>query len=223
MPLDDVYKKYEGQSILIPGGGKGNNGQCVQWADAVLNEVYGLPYVYTPAALDWWYKADQLGLTQYFDKIPRSTPIKKGDFVIYDNIGRNPAGGFFGHIDVAAQDGTIQDFTAYDSNWGGTAYYKDGYPVLHTVRHNDVYNQYIVGYLRRKAGGHTPAEELTMTPEVAATIDDVKQHTVKVQGQVENLKQLVVANDDAIISYLKKQDEKIEDLKQHILNLEARK
>lgn len=146
MTLLQCYQEHEGTSVLVPGGGAGNQGQCEQWADLVLNQVYGLSFVYTPAALDWWYSADALGLTEHFDKIPFGEPIVQGDYIIYD--GR--VGSADGHIDVASENGTVKAFWAYDSNWGGSPFVVNGYPVLHEVFHMDEYNNYIVGYLRLK-------------------------------------------------------------------------
>lgn len=185
--LEETYNKYKGQAVLAPGGGAGNQGQCLQWSDIVLNEVYGLPFIYTPAALDWWVKAGSLGLTVHFNKIPAGSPVKKGDFVIYDARVGAPEG----HIDVASNDGSYNDFTAYDSNWGGKAFYNSaGYPTLHEVRHNDKYNGFIVGYLRSKEANVLPdfnngdAENLFVamygnrpTPEqIAAFVDWAKNN-----------------------------------------------
>lgn len=152
MTLDQSYQAHQGQAILIPGGGTGNNGQCAQWADTVLHEVYGLPYIYTPGAIDWYLKTEQLGLSQKFDRVSDGS-IKKGDFVVYGT----GVGSEFGHIDVAAQDGTFKDYVGYDSNWGGKAFYNaQGFPILHTVHHNDSYNRFILGVLRLKGGTDMP-------------------------------------------------------------------
>lgn len=147
MNLRACYLKHQGTSVLIPGGGAGNEGQCAQWADTVLKEVHGQPYVYTPAALDWWTKFDTFPqLKRNFVKVHAGQPIKTGDFIIYD--GR--VGSVYGHVDVAASNGTIKNFAAYDSNWGGKRDPKTGFPILHNVQHNDSFNNYIVGYIRKK-------------------------------------------------------------------------
>jgi hypothetical protein len=143
--LDTCYTEHEGQAILVPGGGAGNEGQCAQWADTVYHDVYGLPYVYTPAAKDWWYNADSLGITQNFNKITDGS-IKKGDFVVFNPLSSTDPQG---HIDVAAQDGSTSSFVGYDSNWG-RVYNAQGLPILHTVNHNDRFNQFIIGSLRFK-------------------------------------------------------------------------
>lgn len=146
MNLHDCYSEHQGTSVLVPSGGAGNDGQCVQWADLVLHDVYGFDYVYTPGAIDWWNNFSSIPqLAINFDQITDGS-IKVGDFVIYD--GR--VGSVYGHIDVASRDGSVHDFWAYDSNWGGSPFKIDGYPVLHEVHHNDAYDNYILGSLRRK-------------------------------------------------------------------------
>lgn len=147
MKLRAWYLENKGTSILVPGGGSGNNGQCEQAMDSVLHDVYGQPYVYTSAALDWWTKFDKFPqLKKNFTKIHVGQPIKTGDFIIYDGRTGSP----YGHIDVAAANGTIKKFQAYDSNWGNVRDPKTGYPILHDVLHNDSFNSYVVGYLRKK-------------------------------------------------------------------------
>jgi hypothetical protein len=147
MDLDTCYNQHQGTAVLIPGGGAGNEGQCAQWADVVYHDVYGFPYVFTPSAKDWWENADNLGITQHFDKITDGS-IKKGDFVVYGPLS---AGDPWGHIDVACSDGTTTDFMAYDSNWGGAAFHNSqGNPILHQVHHADRFNQFILGSLRLK-------------------------------------------------------------------------
>lgn len=145
MTLAECYQQNQGQALLVPGGGVGNEGQCAQWADTVLHDVYGQPYVYTPGAIDWYLNAEALGLTQTFDRVSDGS-IKKGDFVIY-NTG---VGSEYGHIDLAAEDGTFGAYVGYDSNWG-KVYNSKGQPILHTVNHADRYNAYILGVLRLKA------------------------------------------------------------------------
>lgn len=180
------YQKHKGESILIPAGGKGNNGQCAQAADSYMKEVFGLPYIYTPAALDWWTKAPALGLTENFNKIPAGQPVLAGDYVIYDQR----VGAREGHIDMASRDGTVKDFWAYDSNWGGDAFKKNGYPVLHEVHHNDAYNNYIVGYLRRKDKmykGHDAKYWYDAYTKVVAQRATYRNRLVKVLNQITGL------------------------------------
>lgn len=69
----------------------------------------------------------------------------------------------------------------------------------------------------------TKKEEIIMA---AAEVEDLKRHIIEGRAQVEDLKKLVIANDDTVIkslneikASLKKQDEKIEDLKMHIMEL----
>lgn len=145
IPLDQEYQKYQGQAVLAPGGGAGNNGQCEQWFDLVLHDVYGQPYFYSQAAYQIWTNPGVL--TNNFDRIPYSPSmvIQKGDFVIYSqNIGEGN-----GHVDVAAQNGIGSNYVGYDSNWGGKKN-SAGYPILWEVTHNDSYNQFIYGVLRFK-------------------------------------------------------------------------
>lgn len=139
----------KGKSILVPGGGAGNNGQCEQAVDSFIHDVLGIPYVYTPNASDFWTKFDQLGLGQYFDKVPRGQPILPNDIIIYDSRVGAPQG----HIDAASRPGIITDFWAYDSNWGNVRDPKTGYPILYEAHHADLYNNYVYGYLRIKEGG----------------------------------------------------------------------
>ena len=138
MTLLACYQEYEGLSVDIDGV-PADAGQCVQWAELVLNLVYGLPYFFAPGAIDWWENTS--GSLLNFDKIPYtpSMQIKAGDFVIYGT----GVGSVFGHIDVAAEDGTGTSYIGYDSNWGRDL-------TVHTVNHNDSYNQYILGILRIK-------------------------------------------------------------------------
>lgn len=158
MTLDQCYNTHKGSAVLVPGGGTGNNGQCAQWADTVLAEVYGLPYVYTPAAKDWWYKFDSFPqLKNNFDKIAKGQPIKKGDYIVYDPLS---PGDPQGHIDTASRDGVINDFWAYDSNWNASAFHdKNGYPILHEVHHVDAFNTRVVGYLRKKGTSMAAAQD----------------------------------------------------------------
>lgn len=64
-------------------------------------------------------------------------------------------------------------------------------------------------------------KELSMTPEAAAAIDDVKKHVERAEAQIEDLKANLLAQSEAIVSFLKMQDSKSEDLKKHILGLET--
>lgn len=147
MTLSQCYQQNQGQALLTPGGGDGNNGQCVQWADTVLYEVYGLQYHYANA-IDWWNNPGEL--LANFNQINDGS-IAAGDFVIYGT----GVGSKYGHIDVAAQDGNYSSYVGYDSNWGGSRYYNSaGFPILHEVVHNDTYNKYILGVLRLKGGNN---------------------------------------------------------------------
>lgn len=142
MTPDQWYTLHKGTAILIPNGGKGNDGQCVQAMDSYLFEVYKQPYVYALGAIDIW-KSGIPGFT----KIVSPPTIELGDFVFWDSR----IGSKFGHVDMCSRPGPLSNFWAYDSNWGGKAFYNDeGYPILHEVRHNDILNDYILGVLRKE-------------------------------------------------------------------------
>lgn len=143
MTLDEAYNQNKGTAILIPGGGVENRGQCVQWADLVLHNVYGQSYHYANAA-QWWTSPGEL--VNAFSQVTDGT-IKKGDIVVFsENL---PGAVGYGHICVAAQDGSRGDFISYDSHWTG---HKDanGYPILETIHHNAGENKYVYGSLRLK-------------------------------------------------------------------------
>lgn len=146
------FDTHKGQAILVPGGGTGNDGQCEQAVDSFIHEVFGLPYVYTPNAKDFWLNFNGLGLDQHFIQIPYGQPILANDIIVYDTR----VGSISGHIDVASRNGIITDFWAYDSNWGGIRN-TQGYPILYEAHHTGVYNTYIYGYLRFK-GANMPTE-----------------------------------------------------------------
>ncbi len=148
MTADNWYQQNKGKSILVPGGGAGNEGQCVQAWDSYIHDVQGVPYFYTPAASDLWFHFTQLGLDKYFTQIIKGSPVQAGDSVIYDSR----VGATQGHVDNCSRSGGAQDFWAYDSNWGHVNDPITGYPVLHEVHHNDYLNNYILGYLRLKGG-----------------------------------------------------------------------
>lgn len=132
MTVDQWYNSRQGQSLLVPGAAEADRGQCVQAADYALNEIYGLAYVWANA-IDWWNSAQVL---QNFDQITDGS-VKKGDFVIFNSN----VGSVYGHVDLAMADGTIDNLTGADSNWGGNK-------TVHLVNH--VGRQYVVGSLRLK-------------------------------------------------------------------------
>lgn len=150
MTLNDCYTQHKGTAVLVPGGGTGNNGQCEQWADLVLHDVYGQPYIYTPAAKNFWYDFDSFPqLKNNFDKITKGQPIKAGDFIVYDPLSATDPQG---HIDLASKDSTtLNNFWAYDSNWDAAHFHDaNGFPTLHEVNHADGFNSKVIGYLRKK-------------------------------------------------------------------------
>ena len=136
--LDQCYQNNAGR-ILDVDGIPADAGQCVQWADVALNQVYGLPY-HIGNAIDWWNNPGEL--LDNFDKISNGT-VLKGDFVVFNE----QVGSIFGHIDIAMQNGTFNNFLGADSNWGGNL-------TVHTVTHTNP--NYILGCLRYKGGNMTP-------------------------------------------------------------------
>lgn len=151
MDLATCFNIHKGTAVLVPDGGAGNNGQCAQWADTVLHDVYGLPYIYTSWARTWWDDRYGLGLMDHFTEVTDGS-INKGDFVIWGPLS---AADEAGHIDVGSQDGGIRaEFWAYDSNWDAANFHDtDGYPTLHEVQHTGSLNDQILGVLRSNNGG----------------------------------------------------------------------
>lgn len=137
MTLDQCYAKYQGQSVLVPGAQEIYRGQCAQWADLVLNEVYGMPYRWgdDADAINWWL--DPGTLLAQFIQVPPGV-AKKGDFVVWGT----GVGSVDGHIDVCMQDGSPSGFKGADTNWAGNK-------TVHMVQHD---YKYVLGYLRPKEG-----------------------------------------------------------------------
>ena len=177
MTLGAWYQEFQGVSIDIDGH-PANAGQCVQAADSVLNLVYGFPYFFDPGAINWWN--DTHGSLDNFDKIPAPCAIKKGDFVIYGT----GVGSQYGHIDVAAADGSTQGYWGYDSNWGHNL-------TVHQVNHNDTYNQFILGVLRLKGETMTPDQQAIYNIGLTAVND-------KWGEQITGLMAQAKANEPAI-------------------------
>lgn len=132
MTLDECYAKYQGQTLSFDGV-PANAGQCVQWVEYPLTEVYNQS-AHWANAIDWWKNPGEL--LNFFDKITDGS-IKKGDIVIFNE----KVGSVYGHIDVAMQDGTTDSFQGADSNWGGNK-------TVHLVQHSG--SQYVLGALRPK-------------------------------------------------------------------------
>jgi hypothetical protein len=138
MTLDAEFAQYQGQPVLVPGADPSDRGQCAQWADYVLHDVYTQPYVWLNA-IDWWRQFGSTPqLVNNFVQLTDGT-IKKGDFVIFNSL----VGSVYGHIDVAMQDGSYNQFLGSDTNWAGNL-------TVHQVNH--VGSQYIQGVLRLKGG-----------------------------------------------------------------------
>jgi hypothetical protein len=144
MTLDECYQQNKGKALLIPGGGAGNEGQCVQWVDTVLHDVHGLPYVYADA-INWWTDFNSFPqLVNNFNRVTDGS-VRKGDFVVFNT----KVGSIYGHIDVAMADGNTGNFQGADSNWNGNK-------TVHLEQHTNA--GYVLGCLRRK-GVNVPSTE----------------------------------------------------------------
>lgn len=133
MTLSQAFDQKAGTSIPSPDNLPQDAGQCVSWADYVLNNVYGFPYVYANA-IDWWKNPQ---LAPDFNFIPFAPGVypQAGDFVVWGS----GVGSQYGHIDLCAIDGDESGFTGYDSNWGDL-------PTLREIQHNYAFG--ILGYIR---------------------------------------------------------------------------
>jgi len=140
---DQYFTPLKGQSLLYPGQAEKYRGQCVQSVKLWYTEVTGLPAPSHELAYQY-YDAGIPGYT----KIPAGGPIKTGDIIVWSKY--FPASPGAGHIDVAATDGTVNDFYAWDSNWSPPL-------KLSKIHHNGHDNNYIVGYLRKNEGEEVKA------------------------------------------------------------------
>lgn len=165
MTTDEIYQRYQGQSVSFDGI-EANRGQCVQWADFVLTEAYDLPAHYGNA-IDWWNNPGNL--LDNFDKVSDGS-VKKGDFVIFNTKVGSP----FGHIDVAMQDGSYSGFQGADSNWGGNK-------TVHLVQHNNP--SLILGVLRLKKEADMPNEGDVKNVVKDLTSNEATQQQVDVYTQ----------------------------------------
>lgn len=139
MTPDTYFAPLKNQSLLYPGQSQVYRGQCVQSVMLWLKATGTEPPVYPSA-----YQYFQRGIPGY-TKIPAGQPIKAEDIVVWrpDFPPAITGGVGNGHIDVAAQDGTAQDFWAWESNWSPPLR-------LNRIRHNGPDNSYIFGYLRKE-------------------------------------------------------------------------
>lgn len=135
MTLSEAYTENQGEPILVPGGGEGNAGQCEQWADYVLYNVDGKPYLYTPGAINWWQNPTLAAEGFTFIPFAQGVYPQVGDFVIYGT----GVGSQYGHVSVCAENGNSSGFVGYDSNWEDSG-------VLQTITHDYTYD--ILGYIR---------------------------------------------------------------------------
>lgn len=164
LSLDACFAQNQGKALLVPGGGAGNEGQCVQWADTVLHDVYGLPYVYANA-IDWWPLPQSLA--GKFVQVTDGS-IKKGDFVIFNQ----KVGSVYGHIDVAMNDGSVNGFTGADSNWGGNK-------TVHLVNHSGQAG-YIIGALRPKGADMSDIADHDFVADACVGMMNVQPETNQV-------------------------------------------
>lgn len=134
MSPDAFFTPLVGQSLLIPGQDERFRGQCPQPVGLYV-QALGLVFPANGNAYLYWDN----GIPGY-EKIAAGNPIKEGDIIVWRKD--FPPSNGSGHIDVAAQDGTIANFVAWDSNW---------YPPLKLAKlsHLGNNNNYIAGYLRR--------------------------------------------------------------------------
>lgn len=133
MDVAGFFEPLLGRSLLLSGQSEDFRGQCVQSVGLWVQHL-GKVFPVHPSAYQFYVNG-----IDGFTKIPAGQPIKKGDIVVW--AANFPPSKGNGHIDVAAQDGTISDFWAYDSNW-------DPPLRLSKIHHTGSYNNYIMGYLR---------------------------------------------------------------------------
>lgn len=144
MSPNAFFTTLEGQSLLIPGQAERFRGQCVQSVGLYVQSL-GISF----PAYQFAYLYYDNGIPGY-KKVGAGNPIKEGDIIVW---GKNfPASPGAGHIDVAAQDGTLANFVAWDSNW---------YPPLKLAKltHIGNNNNYIAGYLRRE----DPVQQISLS------------------------------------------------------------
>lgn len=135
MSPNAFFGPLDGQSLLIPGQSEIYRGQCVQSVGLYVANL-DIAFPAYPQA----YMYYQRGIPGYV-QVSAGNPIKQGDIIVWR--ADFPASPGAGHIDVAAQDGTLANFVAWDSNW---------YPPLKLAKlsHLGNNNNYIAGYLRRE-------------------------------------------------------------------------
>lgn len=166
MTPDAFFSPLNGQSLLLPGQSEDFRGQCVQ-SVGLWVQTLGLKFPAYPFA----YLYYQNGIPGY-NKIARGAAIKEGDIVIWGPD--FPSSPEAGHIDVASSDGTIDSFWAWDSNWSPPL-------KLNKIHHTGTSNTYIIGYLRKQGD--------TMD------VEDLKNHIMAVEAQVDQLTKLLVSYD----------------------------
>lgn len=138
MTPNDFFSPLEGQSLLIPGEPEADRGQCVQSVGLYVASL-GIKFPAYPYAYLYYN-----GIPGY-QQVGAGNPILEGDIVVWRSDFPPSKGA--GHIDVVAQNGTLANFVAWDSNWVPLK--------LAKVSHFGNDNNYIAGYLRR-IGGDMP-------------------------------------------------------------------
>lgn len=133
--LDQLYAKYNGQSLLYPGTSSDLRGQCVVAMYFVVDEVWGRP-IFRANAKDWLDRAAALGyqVVRNNPNDPNQVP-PRGAIAVWG--GNLPGSGGYGHV-AAVWDARPRaaTFIGLGSNWGGKT--------LHLVTHN--YN-YLLGWI----------------------------------------------------------------------------
>ena len=108
MTLSEFVKKYNGKSCEAGGSANALN-QCVDLANAYIDEVLGLPKILWTDAKDFPSKA---GDNYEFTKNTPTGVPQKGDLVVWSgNVGNG-----HGHIGIFLE-GNASKFTSFDENW----------------------------------------------------------------------------------------------------------
>lgn len=112
--------------------------------------------------------------------------------------------------------------------------------IVHSIGHDDVNGNYIrltadgalwvylhLSEIKVQAGQQLTGKELTMTPEVKAAFEDLKNHVLGLEAQIDSLQKADVTGrfEDLkknLIDRTTGLDKKIEDVKAHVLNIEGK-
>lgn len=107
MTLEEFKNTYNGQ-FVERGGSAGAKNQCVDLANAYINEVLGHPVVLWTNAEDFPVKC--MDFCDWIPNTPTGVP-EKGDIVIWDFAKDD-----VGHIAIFLS-GNARSFTSFDQNW----------------------------------------------------------------------------------------------------------